>query len=201
MKHLPADGALPPKTTSGASFDWPGARGAARASPLGLLLVLAAGIAAAVLHERFRLPLHMPGHHGIEWLALLVLARLASGWPSAGMVAGIGAALATYGLGHGGHGQAVMAATFLLQGCLADALLFRPRVRLAFYVWVPLAGALIHMTSPLLKNAWMMAADGTPSFGALTHGIGYPLATHALFGACGALLGLVIVVGRRSVSR
>jgi hypothetical protein len=197
MNHIPADGALPPKTTSAASFSWPGSRSVSTPQPLTLLLLLAAGVAAAVLHESFRLPLRMPGYHGIEWLAILVLARLASSRPAAGMVTGIGAALATCCIGSGGNGQTVMALTFLLQGCLADALLFRPSVRLAYYLWLPLAGAMIHMTAPLMRNAWMMLAAGTLPFGSLTHGIGYPLATHALFGAAGALLGLAIFVCRK----
>ncbi|GGI53455.1 hypothetical protein GCM10011430_06290 [Oxalicibacterium solurbis] len=196
MNRFSADGALPPKTTSASTFDWPGSRSATSPLPVALLLLLAAGIAAALLREAFRLPLRMPGHHGIEWLAILVLARLTSARPVAGMVTGIGAALTTICVGSG-HGQMALALTLLLQGCLADALLFRPRLRIVFFAWIPIAGALIHMTAPLLRNTWMSLVAGTLPFHSLVNGLAYPLATHALFGAAGATIGLLVFLSRK----
>ncbi len=42
------------------------------------LLLSGAGIAAALLHAATRFPLHLPGHEGLEWMAILMLARPAS---------------------------------------------------------------------------------------------------------------------------
>ena len=73
MKPISVDGVLPPKTTSN-SFEWPGnGKAATVALPFELLLLFGAGMLATVLHQSFRLPLHMPGYHGMEWLAILML--------------------------------------------------------------------------------------------------------------------------------
>lgn len=42
-----------------------------------LLYCLGLGAAGVALHAGVRLPLHVPGHHGLEWMALLAFARLA----------------------------------------------------------------------------------------------------------------------------
>lgn len=43
------------------------------------------GMTAIALHARFRSPLHMPGHHGIEFMALLLLTVLSSKNKMSGM--------------------------------------------------------------------------------------------------------------------
>ena len=41
-----------------------------------LLWLVSLGVAVVVLEQAFRWPLQMPGHHGLEAMALLVLGRL-----------------------------------------------------------------------------------------------------------------------------
>ena len=41
------------------------------------LLLTGLGAAAVVLHSVFRFPLQLPGHHGVEWMALIIGGRLA----------------------------------------------------------------------------------------------------------------------------
>jgi hypothetical protein len=40
-----------------------------------ILLALGLGVLAVVLHAKLRIPLKMPGHHGLEFMALLIFAR------------------------------------------------------------------------------------------------------------------------------
>lgn len=195
MSLISADGVLPQKISSG-SFNWPAYRNNSRSVPLPLELVLlfGAGVIAVVLHQSFRLPLRMPGYHGMEWFAILVLARLASDRNTAGMAVGVGAAVTAlfYAGGMGLDGKSAQAVTYLLQGCLIDAFLFKPVMRLPFYVWIPIAGSLAHMVSPITKNAFSGLSAGALQFGVLLNGISYPLMTHALFGAGGATIGLLV---------
>ena len=96
---------------------WSGARSSSATSHASLplawqvLLLLAAGVTVALLHEGFRFPLKMPGHHGIEWFGILLLARLASPLKLAGITVAAGAILGTATFGaHGSHyfGQAAL---------------------------------------------------------------------------------------------
>lgn len=202
MKTISTDGVQLPKTTSSA-FSWPGTRDQADKYPLALelLLLLAVGVLAAVLHQSFRIPLRMPGYHGMEWFALLILARLLSNRGAAGMVVGLGAATTAciYAGGIGLDGKSAQMMTYLLQGCIVDALVFRPDARirslLPYFILLPVVGALTHMIAPLTRNVFSSMSAGTIEFGSLINGIGYPLSTHALFGAIGAFLGLLLYLG------
>ena len=57
-----------------------------------LLILLGTGAAAVALHALMRFPLHLPGRHGLEWLALLLLARQFSPLPGAASLTASGAA-------------------------------------------------------------------------------------------------------------
>ena len=199
QQQISADGVRPPKTSSN-SFEWPGNGKASNlALPLELLILLGAGILAAGLHQSFRLPLRLPGYHGIEWLAILTLARLISTRPGAGMVTGLGAATAAlvYAGGFGFDGKSAQMLTYILQGCILDALIFKSRITFSAFIWVPLVGAVVHMISPLVKNTFVSLGSSALNFGSLLNGISYPLMTHALFGATGSALGLLIYLGTR----
>ncbi|MCB1928343.1 MAG: hypothetical protein KDH17_09940 [Rhodocyclaceae bacterium] len=169
---------------------WSGARSSSATSHASLplawqvLLLLAAGVTVALLHEGFRFPLKMPGHHGIEWFGILLLARLASPLKLAGITVAAGAILGTATFGaHGLH--AVQGIVTLLQAGVVD-------LAFAFLAWVGrsaaalmVLGALTHMLAPLVKAAAQSA--GGAQFGSLASGLAYPLSTHLLFGASGAL--------------
>lgn len=152
-----------------------------------LALLAAAGLAVALLHEAFRWPLKLPGHHGLEWLAILMAARLLSQRPGAALAVACGAAFGAIGFGVEPHG--VRAGTYLLQGLVLDGLFLLLRDRGALLVAAPLLGAAVHALSPLLKNL----LPGGAASGSLGQGLAYPLATHAAFGAVGALCGALAV--------
>ncbi len=154
-----------------------------------LVLLAAAGLAAALLHEAFRWPLRLPGHHGLEWLAILMAARLSSQRPGAALAVACGAAAGALGLA--GEPQSLRAATYLLQGVVLDGLFLLLGPRGALLIAAPLLGALVHALSPLLKN--LVALPGLADFGSLSQGLAYPLATHAGFGAIGACCGALAV--------
>lgn len=206
MKTMSTDGVPLPKTTSGA-FSWPGTRDRKDSTPIAVevVLLLAVGVLAAMLHQSFRIPLRMPGYHGMEWFALLMCARLLSNRGAAGMIVGLGAATTAcvYAGGIGFDGKSAQMLTYLLQGCIVDALVFRSTGRslLPYFIWLPAVGAVTHMIAPLTRNVFSAVSAGAIEFGSLVHGIGYPLATHALFGGIGALAGLLIYLGISNMRR
>jgi hypothetical protein len=158
-----------------------------------LTLLLGAGMAAALLHESFRWPLHMPGRHGLDWLAILMSARLLSARPGAALAVACGAALTALAAGS----NVLRPLTYLLQGVVLDGLFLLLGRRSAMPLVAMAIGALVHAVSPLLKN--LIGAQGLWSFDSLSQGLGYPLVAHALFGAIGAgCAALAVGAWRRS---
>jgi len=155
-----------------------------------LALLLAAGLVVELLHQSLRWPIRLPGHHGLEWLAILMSARLLSDRPGAALAVASGASLGALGL-LGGEVHGTRAGIYLLQGAALDGLFLLLRGRAAWWVLALGLGALVHALSPMVKS--LLQGPGTSSFGALSQGLAYPLSTHAAFGAVGALAGALAV--------
>lgn len=158
------------------------------------LLLLGSGALAVVLHHIFDSGLGLPGHHGIEWMALLIMGRSLSRFRGAGSLAGIGASLATaVPFLHTNNPFTWL--FYLLPGPMMD-LAFRYLPRFAGKIWfLMLLGGLAHVTKPigqLIINAFF----GWP-FGSFRYGVVYPIASHLLYGLIGGLIAALIVIGIR----
>ena len=149
---------------------------------LALLLGLGAGI--ILLEMAFRLPLKLPGHHGLEAMALMMFGRLSSRYAWAATVVGAGAATTglILGVGHG----ALMPVFYLLPGvCLDLVFRFRPIWRNNSLLLVPLIGGLAWTCRPLVR--WLATQGLDLQFGSLVNGLAWPVVTHVIFGTAGAL--------------
>jgi len=143
-------------------------------------------VTAVVLHRFFRIPLGLPGRHGVEWMALLVAGRAFSRFRGAGTVSAGSAALFSLIPYWGASGEPLGWLTYLIAGVAVDLVINRwPEIRQKLWALVVL-GALGHATKPLLR-ALITAVTGLP-FHSLWSGLFYPLFTHILFGATGGLL-------------
>lgn len=162
------------------------------------LLLISGGVLAVVLHRAFDMSLGLPGHHGIEWMALLIMGRMSSRFRGAGTLASVGASLAsTVPFLHGGNPYAWL--FYLLPGISMD-FAFRYLPRYANQIWfLVLLGGLAHLTKPI-GQLIVNLITGWP-FGSFRFGILYPFAGHILFGMIGGLLGASIVRGIRRYSQ
>jgi hypothetical protein len=177
-------------TTSGtASLAKWSSSSSARSFGTELLLLLAVGALAAVAHDLVRWPIKLPGHHGLEWLALLTAARLSSSRRGAAFTVACGAALTAIVV-HGGPEAVLRPAIYLAQGAAMDALVLLTGGAGGALAWV-LRGGVVHALSPAIK--WAIAGSGAFQFhfGSLAHGATLPLLTHLTFGAIGAGAGLL----------
>jgi len=148
-----------------------------------LMLLLALGAGIVVLGEMFRFSLGMPGHHGLEAMALLATARLCSNYRWAATIAAVSAATTAVavGAGHGG----LVPVFYMLPGIVIDAGVMLVPAWRSSVLWLPLFAGLGHATKPLLK--WVALGGSTPHLGSMSHALPYPLTTHLLFGFTGAL--------------
>jgi len=161
------------------------------------LLLISCGVTAVVLHRAFDLSLGLPGHHGIEWMALMIIGRASSRFRGAGTLTSIGAAFAsTLPFLHGENPFTWL--FYLLPGPVMD-LAVRYLPRFANKLWfLILLGGLAHATKPI-GQLTMNLVTGWP-FGSFRYGVLYPFASHLLFGMIGGLLGGLILLGIRRAS-
>ena len=153
--------------------------------PMALFLVLL-GVGSVVLPAVLRLPLKLPGHHGLEWMALLMIGRTVSRYRWAASVSSAGAGMTAL-LPVWGSDDPVFWLTYLLPGLVIDAGMPLVR-RWGSPLWsLAVLAGLAHGTKPLLRLA-VGALFGWP-YGSLVGGVLYPLVLHILFGAIGGLLG------------
>ena len=174
------------KTTSNVSrTDW-------AQTWLEILLLIGGGVTAVVLHRATDLSLGLPGHHGIEWMAIMILGRASSRFRGAGTLTSIGASAAS--LMPGLQGDNPFGWLFyLLPGLIMD-LGFYYAPRFTKQIWyLVLLGGLAHATKPLGQFV-VNLISGWP-FGSFRYGVLYPFASHLLFGMIGGLLGALIALG------
>ena len=175
-------GSFSPKKLFGA-IELTGSLGAGR-----LLWLLSLGVAAVALEQAFRWPLQMPGHHGIEAMALLMLGRLSCTHPWSATLAAAAAAVAAPALG-ADHGP-LMPLLYLLPGALLD-LGYRLRPSIGqFALYLPLVASLAWASRPLARVLAHLTLG--LQFGSLRAGPVYPILTHLLFGFVGGLAAVLV---------
>lgn len=175
-----------------------------RAFPISLtiaaqvFLLLMTGFLATWLHFRFRIPLNMPGRHGLEFMVLVMGARALSNLRPASTIAITGSIIATMIPGLG-YGDPLLPYIYLLMGATIDFAWYRWRT---IWVWIPLAallGGLVYSFIPILR---MLIS---PMFGILHNslkaGLLFPWFTHFAFGFVGSLAGVGLISGIKKLRK
>ena len=153
------------------------------------LFLASLGVTIVLLEQAFRWPLQLPGHHGLEAMALLVFGRLSCSNPWSATLVGASAALAAPFVG-ADHGV-LMPLFYVLPGVVID-LGYRlwPRMVTSVLLALPLLAALAFATKPVVRVV-ANQLFGLP-FGSLRAGPVYPILTHLMFGFLGALAAVLV---------
>lgn len=162
----------------------------------GLLLL---GVIAGLLQLHLRYPLNIPGHHGLEWMALLLLGRFCSSDRKAATLVASAAAftyLVQLPVISSSHSLKPVA-VFILTGIASDLMFSVTRKRLNLIVNGALIGGLVFVTKPLIFYGFYLLCG--IKFGMFTKHPDYlPFLTHLLFGATGGAGGAILTVCVRS---
>lgn len=169
---------------------------------LSLLVLFSLGVVAAVLHQHLRMGLDIPGHHGLEWMTLLLFGRMQSRYRWAALVIAAGAATTymlqtTYmPLAH----SFKPALIYLLNGFCVDALFRWSHGNLPLLLKGMILGGLSYMAKPVILIPIAILFE--LSFGSFSkYGYLYPVLTHFMFGSIGAIAGIglarLTVAGRQ----
>lgn len=154
---------------------------------LELVLLMLSGAFAAFLHAKLRIPLNMPGHHGLEFMAIFTLVRMNSNLRYAATIATLGTGLFLMMPGMGASNP-LNSFGYLLPGIFLDIfytygkkrmhLLFIVAITAGFaYMCIPLSRLLVTMISGFPYNAFV-------KFGAF-----YTTLSFLFFGMLGGMLG------------
>jgi len=160
--------------------------------PLGVgraLFLVSLGVAIVLLEQAFRWPLQLPGHHGLEAMALLVLGRLCCTNPWSATLVGASAAV-TAPFAGADHGI-LMPLFYVLPGVVLD-LGYRlwPRLVGRMLLFLPLVAALAFAAKPVVRVLANQLFG--MQFGSLRAGPVYPILTHLMFGFLGALAAVLV---------
>jgi hypothetical protein len=154
------------------------------------LLLFALGGLAMVLHAKMRIPIRVPGHHGLEFMALIIAGRSISRIPFGASISGLGVAAFCL-LPFLGFRDPFMPIVFFIPTLLVD-IGFRAMPGFQKKVWyLVIIAALAHASIPLTRTIISLLTGY--QYGSLLGGLLYPLSSYLNFGLLGGLLGAGVV--------
>ena len=159
-------------------------------------LILLALFAALIVVAKIalRLPLQMPGHSGIFWMAIIVVAAGVVPKRGAASLVGLTSGIMAAFLGLGDFGALDTLLSYTAVGVAADLALLLLRNQENLIVAM-LVGALGHMGKFLVK--WAIAGVAGAPAGFVALGLARSLVGYIIFGALGGLLGALTLAALR----
>ena len=166
---------------------------------LEILLLVGAGMIAILMHARFKSPINIPGHHGIEFMAIFIIARMSSNMKFAGTISAVGiGSLLMFNVF--GFTNPLMGFYYMLPGITLDILYNSFNKWNSKFYAIALFSGIAYMTIPILKTLIFITA-GIPYLSLLKHGYVLPFAGFFIFGLLGGLAGFTIVKGVISIKK
>ena len=140
----------------------------------------------AISKAVFRIPIHVPGHTGITWMAILVVGRALVRRPLAGTTIGLVSGILAIAL-VGGHEGPLLFLKYTSAGAVMDVAAWLSGDRLTNPYVAILAGAAANLAK-LSTSLVVGVVLGIPA-GYLALGLGLAATTHLVFGGLGGWLG------------
>jgi hypothetical protein len=160
-----------------------------------LLLVLIADL-AMLGKAMVRIPIHVPGHSGIVWVALFVVGRGLVDKRGAGVLMGIiaGAVATVFGFGDIGPLEWTK---YVAAGALLDLVCWATPGTLEHFGKAAVAGAAAHLGK--LATMLLAAIVLRLPLGFAVAGLGFAATAHVVFGVLGGVIGALILRELRRV--
>ena len=166
---------------------------------LEILFLIVLGISAIVVRSYLRIPLGIPGRHGLEFMAILMIGRRVSKIPFASVITMLGATSFMF-VPFIGIKDPFLPVIYLLMGIVLDILYFafkNPANRLAI---LSLIGGLAYMVIPISRlGVYLFTGILERSF--IKSGFIIPILSHFAFGVAGALLGAGLIFSIKRIRR
>ena len=159
-------------------------------------LILLALFSALVVVAKIalRLPLQMPGHSGLFWMAIVIVAAGVVPKRGAASLVGLTSGILAAFLGLGDLGAVDTLLSYTVLGVGVDLALWLLRNPEGMLVAI-LAGALGHLAKLGVK--WALGAVTGAPVGFVALGMAWSVVTYVVFGALGGLLGALTLMALR----
>ncbi len=162
-----------------------------------LFLIFMAGMSAVLLHVRFRNPIGIPGHHGLEFMALAAFMALRFRFRTRGLLFSLGAGSALF-IPFLSFTDPFAEFVFLLPALvlctMSDAIRISGNARTFLFFAI---GGLSYMAIPLARLV-IHFFSGYPYKSLLINPV-YTTAMHFAFGVAGTMLGYSLYRGLKSL--
>lgn len=145
------------------------------------------GIIAFLLHSRLRTPLNMPGHHGLEFMAILMAGRVASRIPWASSISSLGIGMMLFIPVYGIH-DPFMGLYYMLPGFFIDVFYNMTKNTSRQMLMLAMISGLAYAMIPLSRLA-LFLLTGYPYQAAIKHGMVIPIIGFFVFGLAGGFTG------------
>lgn len=163
-----------------------------------IVLLFMVGFFATWLHLRFRIPLQIPGRHGLEFMLLVMGARALSNLRLTSTITVTGSILATLVPGLG-YGDPLLPYIYLLMGATIDFAWYKWK---NIFVWLPVAallGGVVYSFIPIFRMILSPFVGITHN--SLKAGLLFPWFTHFAAGFIGSLAGVGLISGIKKLRK
>lgn len=150
-----------------------------------VLLFFLFGVAITFVRANIRVPLHIPGRHGVEIMFLFTFLRLIIPYRWAGTMMGAGAAFAAFFPVFGFH-DPFMPLMVAMPAVGLDLFLDNVKLLRKHIVFIALAAGFCYLSIPVVRI--LLGSFGVV-YGSFVGGVWFPLLSHFLFGTIGGFLG------------
>jgi len=159
-------------------------------SALKIVLWMAMGAAAIYLHVRLKSPLRIPGHHGLEFMGILILLRLSSNyrWTTTISSLGMGIFLLFPIIS---VNDPLLGINYMLPGIILDLLFVFFSIDKTQFIVAAFFAGLAYVSIPLSKLLFALFS-GIPSTTFYKNGFILPFLSFFMFGSFGGLLGAIL---------
>jgi ABC-type thiamin/hydroxymethylpyrimidine transport system permease subunit len=160
-------------------------------------LILLAMFAALIVVAKIalRLPLQLPGHSGIFWMAIVIVAAGVVPKPGAASLVGLTSGIIAAFLGMGDFGALNTFLSYTMVGVGTDLALVLLGRKPENLMVAALAATLGHMGKFLVK--WGLATVAGAPVGFVALGLARAIAGYLVFGALGGVLGALTLLALR----
>jgi len=163
-----------------------------------IMLLLLVGFFATWLHLRFRIPMKIPGRHGLEFMLLIMGARSLSNLRLTSTITISGSVLASLVPGLG-YGDPLLPFIYIAMGATIDFAWYKWR---SIWVWIPLAallGGFVYSFIPIFRM--VLAPITGVIHTSMSGGLLFPWMTHFASGFIGALAGVGLISGLKKLKK
>lgn len=156
-----------------------------------LIILSLLGTLAVVLRAKLRIPLNMPGHHGLEVMAIFIGGRMFSKIPVAGSISSIAAALCMF-FPFLGFKDPFLPMIYLFMGISIDILFYVSKKIGTNVLVFALIGGLAYMIIPAIRLL-LFSAGAFEYMLFIKRGFIIPFISHFAFGFAGGLTAATIL--------